>query len=226
MGFALENVVPWGRSFDEYRRMFDLSSEDLRRSILCCADGPAGFNAEAKRRGHSVVSCDPIYRFAAEAIRQRIEETYPLVIENTRKNRDAYLWNVIQSPDELGEVRMAAMHLFLNDYPLGVNEGRYLEMSLPELALPDDRFDLALCSHFLFTYSEHFSQSFHLASVLEMARVAREVRIFPIINLDGQPSPRLIPVMEKLKEKGLTAELLPVPYEFQRGGNQMLMVTR
>jgi hypothetical protein len=45
--FTLERVVPWGRSFDEYRRMFVLSSDDLRLRILGCADGPASFNAEA-----------------------------------------------------------------------------------------------------------------------------------------------------------------------------------
>ena len=28
--FTLEQVVPWGRSLDEYRRMFDLSADDLR----------------------------------------------------------------------------------------------------------------------------------------------------------------------------------------------------
>jgi hypothetical protein len=32
--FTLDHVVPWGRSFDEYRRMFALTSEDLDRRIL------------------------------------------------------------------------------------------------------------------------------------------------------------------------------------------------
>jgi hypothetical protein len=66
--FTLDRVVPWGRSFDEYRRMFALTDADLTSSIVGCADGPASFNAEATARGHSVISCDPIYRFStAEA---------------------------------------------------------------------------------------------------------------------------------------------------------------
>ena len=43
--FALDQVVPWGRSFDEYRRMFALTDADLSRVILGCGDGPASFNA-------------------------------------------------------------------------------------------------------------------------------------------------------------------------------------
>jgi hypothetical protein len=63
--FTLEHVVPWGRSFDEYRRMFALTEEDLRLRILGCGDGPASFNAEATRRGTRMISCDPIYRYDA-----------------------------------------------------------------------------------------------------------------------------------------------------------------
>lgn len=65
MSFRYEEAVPWGRSFDEYRHMFDLTEVDLRRHILGCADGPASFNAEMTRQGHRVISCDPLYQFTA-----------------------------------------------------------------------------------------------------------------------------------------------------------------
>lgn len=55
--FTLEQVVPWGRSFDEYCHMFALSSDDLALRILGCGDGPASFNAGATRRGMAVTSC-------------------------------------------------------------------------------------------------------------------------------------------------------------------------
>jgi hypothetical protein len=38
--FTLDQVVPWGRSFDEYQRMFALTGADLGL-ILGCGDGPA-----------------------------------------------------------------------------------------------------------------------------------------------------------------------------------------
>jgi hypothetical protein len=58
MSMKLNEVIPWGRSFDEYRRMFALSGDDLAGTILGCGDGPASFNAEATALGHRVVSCD------------------------------------------------------------------------------------------------------------------------------------------------------------------------
>lgn len=58
----LANIVPWGRSFEEYRAMFELSEQDLNKRILGCGDGPASFNAEATKRGSKVISCDPVYR--------------------------------------------------------------------------------------------------------------------------------------------------------------------
>jgi len=61
MAFRYENVVPWGRSYEEYLRMFDLRPDDLKRCILGCADGPASFNSELTRRGGGVVSVDPLY---------------------------------------------------------------------------------------------------------------------------------------------------------------------
>ena len=61
MGFALEKVVPWGRSYDEYVAMFGLTEVDLKSRILGCGDGPAGFNTELTRRGGHVISIDPIY---------------------------------------------------------------------------------------------------------------------------------------------------------------------
>jgi hypothetical protein len=43
---------------------------------------------------------------------------------------------------------------------------------------------------------------------------------------DGGRSRHLEPVIARLREAGLAAELVRVPYEFQRGGNEMLKVSR
>src|SRR4051794_26223491 len=37
----LSEIVPWGRSYQEYAAMFALSPADSRRRIIGCADGPA-----------------------------------------------------------------------------------------------------------------------------------------------------------------------------------------
>lgn len=224
MAFQLEEVVPWGRSFDEYLRMFGLSAQGLPKSILSCADGPASFNAEATARGHSVVSCDPLYQFSPAEIRTRIADTYNTVLAQTRLNRTAFVWQEFANEAELGTARLDAMERFLRDFEIGRHTSRYVVASLPELPWPDHTFDLAICSHFLFLYSQHLSQQFHLLSILEMLRVAREVRIFPIFALDGTQSPYIDPIRTVLTERGWDHSLEQVPYEFVRGANQMLRI--
>jgi hypothetical protein len=133
-----------------------------------------------------------------------------------------YVWREFGDPDDLGRVRLAAMETFLADYTAGRAEGRYIEGSLPHLDFTDCQFDLALCSHLLFLYSEQLGRDFHLAAVQELLRVAHEVRIFPLLALGGAPSPHVEPVMALAAAHGVHAELRTVGYEFMIGGNQML----
>jgi hypothetical protein len=222
--FTLDTVVPWGRSFDEYRAMFDLADRDLEVKVLDCAAGPASFNAEASRRGRSVISCDPIYQYDAAQIHSRIATTYDQIMEQTRRNTHEFVWTHIRSVDELGAIRSSAMRSFLDDYPSGRRRGRYVPAALPRLPFANRAFDLALSSHFLFLYSEQLDLAFHLAAMLEMCRVADEVRVFPLLALGAAPSPHVQPMVDHLRRRGLQASIDNVPYEFQRGGNQMLRV--
>lgn len=119
----LKSIVPWGRSLLEYQQMFLLSDYDLQKNILGCSDGPASFNAESTAIGSHVVSIDPLYQFSAEQIRSRINEVYPQVMAQMLKNKDEYIWDNINSVDELGKARMKAMDTFLHDYELGKKRG-------------------------------------------------------------------------------------------------------
>jgi hypothetical protein len=225
--FTLSSVVPWGRSFDEYVRMFALTDHDLGSGILGCGDGPASFNIDATRRGTRVVSCDPLYQFDTAQIRQRIEETSAEVLEQARRNAHEFVWDdTIPDIEALKRVRMTAMTAFLDDYDHGRAGGRYLDAGLPTLPFADGAFDLALCSHFLFLYSQQLGEAFHLQAMRELCRVAHEVRVFPLLALGGQPSPYLGAVREALTTDGWLASVERVPYEFQRGGNEMLRVAR
>jgi hypothetical protein len=57
-----------------------------------------------------------------------------------------------------------------------------------------------------------------------MLRIAHEVRIFPLLTLDRQTSPYLKPLLKMLHDDGYVTDVITVPYEFQKGGNQMLTV--
>ena len=145
--FTLDQIVPWGRSFDEYRLMFVLRDLDLRARILDCGGGPAGFTAEAARRGTQVVACDPLYRFGGDEIRSRIDQIRDTVLEQARQNQQEFVWTSIRSVEELAAVRTVAMETFLADYDGGKPTGRYVDAELPALPFDDHSFDLALCSH-------------------------------------------------------------------------------
>ena len=223
--FTLSSVVPWGRSYAEYVRMFALGDADLGGRVLGCGDGPASFNAGATRRGSRVISCDPLYQFDAGQIRQRIDETSGEVLAQARQNAHEFVWDeAIPDADALKTVRMAAMATLLEDYEQGRGEGRYVDAGLPSLPFAHRAFDLALCSHFLFLYSRQHDAAFHIQSMRELCRVAREVRVFPLLALGGQPSPHLEAVRQALTSDGHHVTVERVSYEFQRGGNEMMRV--
>ncbi|MBD0311067.1 MAG: class I SAM-dependent methyltransferase [Microcoleus sp. T1-bin1] len=228
MSLKLDQVIPWGRCLDEYIGMFSLTSSDLKLAILDCAGGPASFNAEMTRQGKKVISCDPIYQFTAVEIGDRIQETYHTVIDAVKANVDGYLWNNFESPYQLGSVRMKAMQEFLEDFPSGLQQGRYMTAELPVLPFENGQFDLALCSHFLFTYSHLLSENFHLEAIREMCRVAKEVRVFPLLrSLGGIKSEHLNPIVTKLRRnRSFHVKIDVVDYQFQIGGNEMLRVSQ
>ena len=204
--------------------MFELTDADLQRAILGCGDGPAAFNAGMARRGHRVISVDPLYQFSRAQIERRLDAVYEVVLEQTRNNQHVFRWVApISNVDELGRIRMAAMREFLADYDQGLAEQRYVNAELPALPFAAGQFDLVLCSHFLFMYSDHLDQSFHLRAIAEMCRVGRQVRIFPIVDCNGHQSPFIEPVMNEFIRTH-QVELVTVNYEFQIGGNQMLKV--
>jgi hypothetical protein len=220
----LSEVVPWGRSMAEYQLMFHLSEAELELAILGCGDGPASFNSEMTATGRRVTSIDPIYAFSEEQIRQRVAESYSSIISQVKQNPDRYLWDYFANPDALGQARLAAMEKFLQDFEAGLAAGRYLPAALPSLDFADNQFILSLCSHLLFLYSEQLSFEFHRASIQELLRVSAEVRIFPLLALDCRRSVHIAPIEAYFKAKGFIVEICQVPYEFQKGGAQMMRI--
>lgn len=226
MAMILEKVVPFGRSLDEYKRMFALADGDLDKRIVGAADGPASFNAEMSALGKAVVSVDPLYVHGAAAIERQFHAVIDDIIAQLRDTADDWVWTYHRSPEHLRENRVRALRRFLDDYAKGRSEGRYVVGGLPRLEFPDNTFELALCSHFLFLYSDHLSYEFHLTAVRELLRVAAEVRIFPLLTLMRRVSPYVAPLIEGLAAEGFAARVERVGYELQRGGNEMLCIRR
>ena len=187
MAFTLDKVIPWGRSLSEYQRIFSLSPRDMSGSIIGVGDGPASFNAEMTAQNRRVLSVDPLYAFSHADISQRIDATYAKVVDQLWPILDSYVWEEFADPNALGRHHMVTMRRFLDDYENGLRQERYVVGELPVLNFNDRSFDFALYSHLLFLYTEQLSYDFHLAAIKEICRVAREVRIFPLLDLAVQP---------------------------------------
>jgi len=222
----LANIVPWGRTLLEYKEMFNLTENDLKSKIVGCGDGPASFNAELTQSGGNLISVDPTYMFSKEQFASRIDEVADVVMARVRQNVDAFVWKNIANPDALYDMRMSAMKQFLEDYDVGKKEGRYIEGSLPHLPFEEQQFDLALSSHLLFLYSEHLDEQFHKEAIAEMLRIAKEVRIFPLVTLTGEVSSYLEPIMDYFNSRGYACRVVKMGYEFQKGGDEMLQIER
>jgi hypothetical protein len=200
--------------------------KDYATGVLDCGGGPASFIAELRNSGVRAVSVDPICGLSAAEIQARFEAVVePMMAQVCAKPGD-WVWTYHRDPDNLRRNRREAFNRFLTDFHAGLREGRYITGALPGLAFNSQSFGLAFCSHLLFLYSDRLSEEFHIRSVLELGRVAAEVRLFPLLTLTGEQSPYLASVRAATQAAGWSSEIVRVDYELQRGGNQMLRVFR
>ena len=181
------------------------------------------FNAEATAVECDVTSLDPIYGFPRVQFGSRIEEVRGIVMEQIRSNMENYEWTSIRDPGELEDVRMSAMRTFLDDYEKGREEGRYIPHELPErVPFDDGTFDIGLSSYFLLMNTQ-LGYGFHIDAIDEMLRVCREVRIFPLVDLNSDESGMIGDVIDHYSESH-DVSILRTDYRFQRGGDRLLII--
>lgn len=213
-----------GRTFTEYRRMFDLDVTELvGNSVLDCGGGPSSFTAVAPGVGVESVAIDPAYGPPPEALESECEQAIERTLTQLQEKRDAFVWDEYGTVDGRGRYLRAAAEQFLADY--AQTPGRYVTGGLPTLPFETDSFALALCANLLFLYDDRLGREFHLESIRELARVAREVRLFPLSSLDREQSGYVTPVVDVLQSEGHDVQLRDVPYEFQPGATEMLVVS-
>lgn len=220
----MSKLVLWGHSLKEYREMFDLRDDDLAGSILECGCGPTAFNDEMLQHNHPILSCDPLFSLDHDQLQHKVEASTLDVLSTIQANPEQYLAEGGVSFADLQTSREQGLSQFFQDYAQGRAEGRYLAVDFPCLPFDDFRFKLALSSHQLFVNSLQQDLSYHLQSILEMARVAHEVRLFPLTDSQGNPSELLGPVMLSLQQNNLGVEVRQVPFRCQTNANAMLRV--
>jgi hypothetical protein len=213
------------RSFREYEAMFMLTKGDLQGRVLDCPGGGSSFTAEASALGALVTAVDPVYAMSASSLRELVMGEPDRGSAHTAAGFDRYLWEFYGDIEGHREIRKRSAGLFARD--LEVNPERYVPASLPVLPFEDRRFDLVLSSHFLFTYADRLDQDFHFGALIELHRICRrEVRVFPLVDQAGRPLGAMTrALLAQLVHQGIRATICDVPYEFQRGGNQMLVLS-
>ena len=223
-GLQLDRVVLLGRTYDEYTRYFALEMEQWRgKKILDVASGVSSFCAESNALGYDVTAADRIYSFGAEELAPRCAADLDHVIDSVQ-GLTVYRWdNFYGNPERLRGFRERAYKTFLKDYTQ--HRERYIKVELPQLPFPDGAFDLTLVSYLLFVYEDQLAYEFHKESVQELMRVTSgEVRIYPTVTFEAQPSDYVRRLREDLSQ--FRFELVRTEFEFLRNSNNFLRITR
>lgn len=221
---AIGRTLVSARSFDEYVAMFALTDSDLRSHILDCPGGAASFAAEARAAGMTVTAVDPVYAAPAAWLAPHALAEAVRGNRHTGTSVDSFAWTFFTDITDHLNRRTTAARLFGED--LATSPSTYVAGALPRLPFRDAAFDLVLSSHLLFMYADRLDEEFHVAAALEMARVARrEVRIFPLISEAGTDTTVLVEAIRRAaSEQHRATAIRPSPYEFQKGGNEMLTI--
>ncbi|UFS98002.1 methyltransferase domain-containing protein [Nocardia huaxiensis] len=217
----LDDMLVTSRSAAEYRAMFALTDTDLAGSVLDCCAGGASFAAET---GDRVIAVDPMYALEDHVLAARVRAAIRDGDAIIAAHADRFEWTWYGGIEQRRVLRHAAGERFIAD--LTAHPDRYVPGALPELPFVTGSFDLVLCSHLLFTWSDRFDEDFHRRALAELVRVARrEVRIYPlVVQATGEPVEYLDRLCEELRAAGHDVRLRQIAYRFQRGAQEMLRI--
>lgn len=224
MSLQLDDILITGRTFEEYEAFFDLDAQTMKNMrVLDCPGGASSFIAEAREKGIAAQGCDVLYCYDCDSLRVQGEKSIEQIYADTSWTADND-FSFYRSIERHKEHRTGALETFCADY----NTKDYWFAELPKLPYGDDSFDLVLSSHLLFVYDDRLDEAFHEASIVEMLRVGREVRIFPLVDYKNsrvEETENLSPFAYRMAEK-FGGEIVRVGFEFQKNAGYMLKIKR
>lgn len=220
----IEGPIFIGRSYAEYLKFFNLDGNYLEnRSVLDCAAGASSFTSHMNQLGYDSQAVDILYGEEAQLLAKRCMEHLNILVDAISPLEDHFKWDFFRDVEGLRKHRCRACRDFINDYQKNKNNS-YIKADITRLPFKDNSFDLVLCSHLLFIYDHRLNYEFHLKSVQEMMRVAREeVRLYPLVKHKKKKSGFVEKIINELSPRA-DIRLVEVDYEFRRGGNQMMQI--
>ncbi len=218
-----------GRSYQEYMKMFNLDKmvKDgslCHMKILDCAAGASTLTAYLAGYGVNIRAADLLYNMEPAEISEKCQEHLKLLVNNLSKIENAFDWTFFKGLDELDDHRTNTCKYFTRDYQK--HRKRYINADIKNLPFVDGEFDLVLCSHLLFIYDHRLDYEFHLNSINEMLRVSKdEIRIYPLVKHHQQKSKFVKYICNDLEDQ-VDVELVSVDYQFRKGANEMLVLSK
>ncbi|MBT2698659.1 SAM-dependent methyltransferase [Bacillus sp. ISL-40] len=222
----LERIIFIGRTFEEYLDLFSLSKEELEgKKILDCPAGACSFTAVSNKSGLDVTACDIAYYHSIEDLKNKGLQDIEHAMEHMQKAQGNYIWDYFKDIEGLKKHRLSALKDCAKD--MRESSERYVPVTLPSLPFEDAEFDILLSAHFLFMYADRLDYQFHIKTLNEFLRVTKEeIRIFPLVDLEGKRYEHLDKLISYLVGNGCRVEEVKVPYEFQVNANSMLKIKK
>ncbi|RBW67483.1 SAM-dependent methyltransferase [Bacillus taeanensis] len=222
----LERIIFIGRTYEEYMDMFSLSKKDISgKKILDCPAGACSFTALANRLGADVTACDIAYYYTGVDLKNKGLQDIKHAMTSMEKVKENFVWDYFKNIEELKTHRLSALNECAND--MTEHSERYIPVTLPALPFENEEFDIILSAHFLFMYADRLDYKFHLQTIDELLRISKdEIRIFPLVDLEGKRYKHLDKIINYLKEKNCTVEERKAAYEFQKNANSLLKITK
>ena len=212
--------------FEEYLDMFSLSKEELEgKKILDCPAGACSFTAVGNKQDLDVTAADIAYYHSEEDLHNKGLQDIEHAMEFMEKAQTNYIWDYFKDIEGLKRHRLSALKNCAND--MRESSERYVPVTLPSLPFKDGEFDVLLSAHFLFMYADRLDYQFHLKTLNELLRVRKEeIRIFPLVDLEGKRYEHLDKLISYLADNGFNVEEVKVAYEFQTNANSMLKIMK
>ena len=222
----LERIIFIGRTFEEYLDMLSLSEAELKgKRILDCPAGACSFTAVGNNSELNITAADIAYYHSNEDLYDKGIQDVEHAMEHMETAKTNYIWDYFNDIEGLRKHRLRALNDCAQD--MIQSSKRYVPVTLPSLPFKDGEFDVLLSAHFLFMYADRLDYEFHIKTLTELLRVTKdEIRIFPLVDLEGKRYEHLDKIISYLTENGCSVEEVKVPYEFQVNANSMLKINK